>query len=345
MALKDPSFKILNILQITVFGLILLYLGKKLLIPLSFALLVSLILYPMCHWLEEKGWPKIGSIAISLTLFAFIISGLVVLLIFQFSQFLSKWPQMSPKLEALIKTIMSDISSTLGMSGAEQQDWVNSLLASGLEYMVNWLPKSLYTTSINLILLLLVPFYAILILYYRSNLIEFLHRITQQWSVSNLELILRNSIHTYFKFIRGMVFVYLIVGILNSLGLALLGIPNAILFGFIASILTFIPYVGITIGALLPMTVAWLTYESVLFPLGVVGVFTLVQILEANVIFPLVLSRHLKINALAAIVVIVAGGIIWGVSGMILFLPMVAILRLILVMTDENHPVAILLRP
>ncbi|MEQ9660705.1 AI-2E family transporter, partial [Fulvivirga sp.] len=148
---------------------------------------------------------------------------------------------------------------------------------------------------------------------------------------------------TYYNFIKGMGVVYLVVGILNSVGLFILGVPNPIFFGFVASILTFIPYVGITIGAILPMAVSWIKYDSVFYPIGVLIVFVVVQILEANIIFPLAVSQKLKINALITLVVIVAGGIVWGAMGMILFLPFVAILKLIADQIEEMKPIAVLL--
>lgn len=252
---------------------------------------------------------------------------------------------MQEKFESAIDEISHDAGSLLGFSDLEKQEWINSMITNFTEYLLNWLPQSLYQTAINLILILLVPFYVILMLYYRSMLVRALHRFIKQWSFDDLKLMLDDSIHTYFNFIKGMALVYLIVGILNSVGLALIGIPNAILFGFIASILTFIPYVGITIGALVPITVSWLLYDSILYPLGVIAVFAFVQVLEANVIFPIVVGRRLKINALASIVVIVIGGLLWGASGMVLFLPFVAILKLVLDRVNKEHPMATLLEP
>jgi predicted PurR-regulated permease PerM len=130
-----------------------------------------------------------------------------------------------------------------------------------------------------------------------------------------------------------MVVVYVIVGTLNSIGLLLLGIPHAIFFGFIASILTFIPYVGITVGSLLPITIAWITYDSIWYPLGIIGVFVFVQYLEANIIFPLAVSRRLNVNTLVMLLAIFVGGILWGMSGMILFVPFAGIAKLI---ADHN---------
>ena len=120
----------------------------------------------------------------------------------------------------------------------------------------------------------------------------------------NVREILQLSIVSYFHFIKGMALVYLVVGVLNSIGLLLLGIPHAILFGFLASILTFIPYVGIISASLLPITISWITYNSILYPLGVIAVFAFVQYLEANLIFPWAVSQQLQLNTLMLIIVI-----------------------------------------
>ena len=128
--------------------------------------------------------------------------------------------------------------------------------------------------------------------------------------------------------------VYLIVGILNSVGLLLLGIPHAILFGLIASVLTFIPYIGIIVGSLLPITIAWATYDSIWYPIGIIAIFTFIQYLEANIIFPFAVSNKLNVNTLVMLVAIFAGGILWGVAGMILFVPFIGILKLV----ADNNP-------
>jgi predicted PurR-regulated permease PerM len=123
----------------------------------------------------------------------------------------------------------------------------------------------------------------------------------------------------------------------------MLGIPHAALFGFVASVLTFVPYVGILVASLLPISVAWLTYSSVWYPVGVVAVFGVVQYLEANVIFPLAVSSQLKVNTLMTIIAIVLGGLLWGVMGMILFVPFLAILKLVADRSPRMRTLAMLL--
>ena len=141
------------------------------------------------------------------------------------------------------------------------------------------------------------------------------------------------TIRTYYNFIKGMALVYLIVGMLNSVGLLLLGIPHPFLFGFIASLLTFIPYIGIIVGSLLPITMAWITYYSIWYPIAIVAIFTFVQYLEANVIFPVAVSSRLNVNTLVMLIAIFVGGLLWGMAGMILFVPFVGIAKLI---ADHN---------
>ena len=130
---------------------------------------------------------------------------------------------------------------------------------------------------------------------------------------------------------------------LNSIGLLLIGVPNPFLFGFTASILTFIPYVGIIASSLLPIMISWITYNSIWYPIGVVAVFSFVQILEAYIIFPWAVGNRLKINTLVIITMIILGGILWGAAGMILFIPFTSIAKLISDRTESLKTLSILL--
>jgi predicted PurR-regulated permease PerM len=173
--------------------------------------------------------------------------------------------------------------------------------------------------------------------------VHVLYAIFSSYKKETIHEILVETIHAYYNFIKGMLMVYLIVGILNSIGLAIIGIPHPFLFGFIASILTFIPYVGIIISSLLPITVSWITFNSIWYPLGVILVFSIVQIMEAYIIFPFAVGGRLKINTLVIIVMIIAGGIIWGAAGMIVFIPFISIVKLVADRTEGLKTLAMLL--
>ncbi len=107
--------------------------------------------------------------------------------------------------------------------------------------------------------------------------------------------------------------------------------------------MTIIPYLGLIISSLLPITVVWMDTGNVIYPIGVVALFTFVQYLEANVIFPKVVGTQLNVSTFAILVAIIAGGIVWGVSGMVLFIPFAAILKIISDNIEELKPLNILL--
>lgn len=343
MQVKVQSHQFLVILLYIILISVILYFGKSLFIPLSFAILISCVLYPFCGWLEKHKLSRMGAIIISLLVLTLLFSLIVFLLIQQLMGFYEEWPNLQSKLVGSFDEISKWLTWKFDIDKEKQMIWLNKMVNdSGGNAMM--LVRSLISTSaVWAVLIILIPIYSVLILYYRHKWLEVLYRLFPAEGRERIRNIMKLSIESYYNFIKGMLLVYLIVGILNSLGLYLLGIPHAFLFGFIASILTFIPYVGILVASLLPISMAWITYNSIWYPLGVVGIFTLVQYLEANLIFPLAVSNRLKINALVTIVVIIAGGIVWGVAGMILFIPFLGILKLVSDRTPSLKTLALIL--
>ncbi len=331
MGENDPYLRILKYL---LFGSVVLYLGRDLFIPLSFAALISFILYPICSWLEQKKIGRATAIFISLLLLFIVAIGVLLLLASQFSMFLKEWPNIQLKIQELSKEVTQTVGSYYSITETQQDRWVQEFTGRAANFLVGSVPSFLSASAYSAVLVLIVPVFAALILFHRSKLVEIVCHLFPKERKDDLRMILSLTIETYYNFIKGMAIVYLIVGTLNSIGLLIIGVPHAIFFGFIASVLTFIPYLGIMIGSLLPITMAWITFNSAWYPLAVILIFIIVQYLEANLIFPFAVSKKLNINTLATLVAIIAGGIIWGVAGMILFVPFVGIIKLI----SDRHP-------
>jgi predicted PurR-regulated permease PerM len=200
--------------------------------------------------------------------------------------------------------------------------------------MFNGIGASVMEFGSGLVTLFIIPVFTFLLLTTRTKLFVSLQLLFPKTGSEEIRNILNRVIHTYIlRFYKGMLIVYLVVAILNSIGLWIIGVPHAILFGCIASILTFIPYVGIMVGALLPISVSWITYGSIWYPIGVIAVFGVVQYLEANIKFPYAVGNRLNLNTLVTLIAIFIGGILWGVLGMILFVPFLAIVKLF---ADQN---------
>ena len=312
---------------------VILYFGRDLLVPVSFALLISFVLYPICAWLERKGVGRFGAITISITLLVAVGLLLVALLVSQFFSFWEEWPTLQIKVSQSLDNLSSVMVNIFGVTLDQQKNMISKISEQSGRDLLLAFRNTVSASAVSAVLLVLIPVYAVLILYYRQYWVKILSRLFPLERNESLREILSLTIKAYYNFIKGMAVVYLVVGTLNSLGLLLLGIPHAILFGFIASILTFIPYVGIVIGSLLPITVAWITFDSAWYPAGIVAIFAFVQYLEANVIFPIAVSSRLNVNTLVMLLTIFAGGILWGMAGMILFVPFVGIAKLI---ADHN---------
>jgi predicted PurR-regulated permease PerM len=324
-------------------GAALLYLGRSLFIPLAFSGLISFVLYPMCRWLERKGVNRIVAIVLLLVAMTLLLAAVLTLLVSQFRAFGAEWPFLRAKLEQSYHQAGQYLEREWDVSKAARDSFMSTFINDSSSQLVGLVQKTITSSMVSLVLLALIPIYTFLILMYRHRLVVSLEFLFPRIAREKILDILQLTIHTYYDFIKGMAVVYLVVGILNSVGLLLLGVPHAFLFGFIASILTFIPYVGIMVASLLPITIAWITFNSIWYPLGVVAIFGFVQYLEANVIFPWAVSARLNLNTLFTIIAIILGGIIWGAAGMILFVPFAAIIKLIAEKTTGGEALSFLL--
>lgn len=338
---SSRQWQLMNVLIIV---LALLYFGQSLFVPMSYGLLIAMVLYPVCLRLEKRGWPRSLAIAAGLIMVILLFLGLIALLILQLSVFLKDAPELLNKIQPALLELQRSIESRFHITPAQENNWWQQFAINLNQGTPNLILDMIGNGSKSSISVFLVPVYAALFLYNRQVFVAFLKSIVSEKYKQQLPGILNEVIHTYYNFIRGMIKVYIIVGVLNSVGLLALGIRHAVLFGMLTAIMTIIPYVGIIISALLPISVALITKDSIWYPVGVVAVFTLVQYLEANVIFPRVVAAQLKVSTWATLVAIIAGGIIWGLSGMILFIPFIGIAKLVLDYIPECEPVKILLR-
>ena len=298
-----------------------------------------MVMYPVCKWLEKKLWPRSLAVTVCLLVVSILMAGLVALLVWQIKVLSDESGLIVQKLKEVFIQVQEWLKTTFGADLSEDGGWATELpgkMAGMLQSIVN-------TTLNGLFMLFLIPVFTALFLFHRQVFVKYLQITVGAKHRKEFDLVLRETIHTYFSYIKGMIMVYLIVGILNSIGLFFLGIEHALLFGMLCAVMTIIPYVGIFVSALLPISIAWINTDSIWYPLGVIAVFSFVQYLEANVIFPKVVGTQLNLSTWATLVAILAGGILWGVSGMILFIPFVAILKIISDNVEEWKPLSLLL--
>ncbi len=337
----------LKLLQIVFFIPLLcgtvLYFDRALFIPLSFALLVALILYPFCKRLEKNKWPRSIAIAASLIIVIFLFIVILWLLLWQLNYLKNDLPVLLQKIQIALQQLQQRLIEHVGIAFSLETNRMENTAWNSGSSISSFIQSAFKSMGGFLFSLFIIPVFTALFLYHREQFVQFLKSLVAEKYHQRLHVILHESSYAYHKYIMGLIKVYLLVGTLNSIGLLLLGVKHAVLFGMLTAFMTMIPYIGIIISSLLPITVAWLTTDSLLYPLGVVGIFAFVPYLENSVIFPKVVGRQLNVSTWAIFVALIAGGIIWGVSGMILFMPFVAILKIISGHIEEWQTVNILL--
>lgn len=305
-----------------------LYFGQNLFIPMSYGLLIAIVMFPPCRWLERRGLSRNLAILITLSFVILLFAALVLLLGWQLAIFRQDIPMLAAKLKPLTQSFSAWLTSEWSLSYDTQQQWLQRSLENGADHIGSWLQLTISAVAGTLFSLFLVPIYAALFLYHRKVFVQFIYKLMPD-KKDSIAPALQELVLTYHRYIKGMVLVYLIVGILNSIGLLGLGLKHAILFGMLTAIMTIIPYIGIIVSAALPVSLAFISTGTPWLPIAVIGVFTFVQYLEGNIIFPKVVGAQLNVSTWATLVAIIAGGILWGVSGMILFIPFVAMLKII----------------
>ncbi|WP_460551047.1 AI-2E family transporter [Ferruginibacter profundus] len=333
------SYPVLKYLQGIILVTVLLYFGKTLLVPLFLGLLIAMIMYPVCKWLEDHGWHKVFSISAGLLIVGLLFAGLFFILAWQLNMFSKDAPVILKKLDAVVLQMQAWLSEGLGINTKEQSILENNLSTSAIPFI-----KSAVQNAVNTVFMLfLTPVYTALFLYHRKIFVQSLRLLIAEKYKQKFDSILHQVIKTYFNYIKGMITVYLVVGTLNSLGLFFFGVKQPVLFGMVCAIMTIFPYIGTFVSASLPVSMIWMQTGNIWYPLGLIAMFSFVQYLEANVIYPKAVGTQLHVSTMAMLIAMIAGGIIWGVAGMVLFIPFVSILKIISDNIEEWKPLNLLL--
>ncbi len=301
---------------------------KIIIVPLLFSLIFAVMLYPMCKRLEYVGMSK-GVAAFMAVLITTILLGIALYFVYnQVVRFSEQGPQFMDKANELYDNIQAFIADLFGVKRSSQSHLQQQLakLANNTEVIVGSLIGLFggFFTDVTLI-----PLYVFFLLYFRDFFLEFFYKIIPSSDKEVIDLAMNQIYDVILSWMRGVLIVIVIVGVLNSVGLLILGIEYPFFFGFLASFLALIPYIGILIGSLLPALLALITKDSYWYAIGVVGIFWFVQILEGNFITPYIVGKNVSLNPLIAIFSLLLLGKLWGMAGLVLALPVTAIIKVV----------------
>lgn len=342
--LNLPSY--LKALSVMVFIIVLVFfliVGKSLLVPLFMGGFFAILFTPFSMFLEKHRVPRTLNCFISLLLMVALVVGLISFIIGNVVSFTKDFNNVSERLIAVGQQVDTWTEDTFG---------INENLAEKAEsqYLINYLNEN--STSISnfalntigsLSGLILIPVFMFFFLLYRDHLTKMIVMIYRDKDPTLVKMRITNLRKVILNYIVGVGKVMVILAILNITAYSLLGVKHAIFFGIIGAILNIIPYVGPFFGVLLPITYSFLTMDSLFYPVAILVIYQVIQTVEGNFLTPKIVGGNVNLNAFITFLGLLVGGAIWGVAGMVLVIPTMAILREIFELSENTRPFAMLL--
>ncbi|MFL5728957.1 MAG: AI-2E family transporter [Cytophagaceae bacterium] len=322
---------------------LILYVGQDILVPLAFAGILAILLHPVTSFLEKRKFPRI--IAISLTVFAALI--FVGLIFYFMSAQIAVFSEAFPKLKAKafegLSRAESWIEDSYHVSTRQQVAWMKNNLSTLSQHGGAVIGATVTTVSGLLIMLTLIPVYVFLILYYRPLFITFALTVFDKRNTTKVNEVLVKIKAVIQSYLVGLLIEGGIVAVLNCTALLVLGIDYAIFLGVLGAMLNVIPYIGGIIAILLPVIIALVTKDGFFYPAMVIAAYVVIQFIDNHFLIPKIVAAKVRINAFISIIAVLVGGALWGVSGMFLVIPMVAIVKIIFDHIESMKPWGMLL--
>ena len=335
--------KINKFLVFILLGFALLHYGAPFLIPFLFGAFLASLMAPFCNLLESIKINRFIASLISTLIVFIVLGGILFLFVFQADQFVSDIGSIKEQLQELMDSIEQKITSIANITAEEQKRFWEERSDQILTRM-----ESLATTFFGGIFnalsgLLLILIYVFLLLLFRERISRFFMMYIPESKKAHAKEVLTKMSKVVYHYLWGRAKVMSILGIMYYVTFLIFDLPYALLLTIFGALITIIPYLGPLISGLVPIVFSFLFFESV--PKAVIFsiIIMIEQLIESYVLEPWIIGREVKLNPLVVIVAIIIGGMVWGLAGMILFVPLFAILKIISNNITSLKPIGFLL--
>lgn len=337
--LRLPFLVKLALVVVSIIGIgYLLALGQSILAPFFLAFLMAMLFLPIANLLEKKlKFPRSFSTIISVLMMLVILTGLIFFFSSQIASFTRDIPHLTKQFNLVFHNLQNWVSHTFNVNIDEQLDYLDQGLKKILSSsgVILGFTFGIFSTGLGFLAFFILFF--IFILNYRRILNNFIvsvfsekHKISVQEVVSEVRIMTK-------KYIIGLCLQIIIVSVLTTILLSILGVKYAILLGVLTGLLNVIPYIGISISLLISCFIAFAT-GTVSSCIYVAIGYVIVHAIDGNIILPFVVGSKVKINALFSFIGILIGEHLWGISGMFLCIPAIAIIKIIFERVEGLQP-------
>lgn len=341
---KIPFYARTTIFLVGLFAFItILKIGQSIIVPFVFALIIAIVLQPVVNYLVRHHFNRIIAIVISISITILIIAGLGILLYSQASRFSDTWPVLVERITLLFNQTITWLSGFLDINPTKIHEWFTDAKSDLINNSSVAIGHTLMNIGVGIMVAFLLPVYIFLILFYEPLLLDFVRSLFGDNNRGQVREVITQTKTLIQRYLVGLIIEAVIVAILEIAALLFLGIDYAILLGVLGALLNVIPYIGGLVAVALPMMVALATKDTAWYAVYILAIYYVIQIIDNNFIVPKIVASKVKINALFSIIVVLAGNALWGIPGMFLSIPLLAIVKLIFDHIEPLKPWGLLL--
>lgn len=302
-----------------------LYYAKYFLIPLAIGTVLATLFLPFCKWMEGKKLPRVFAVSICLLILLIVIAGISAILGWQISELAKDFALIKQKFVEFGNQIQEYLFRNVGVS-LEKQDQVLSQQQPLFAYILKGAAGSLPSIFTNFILIMV---YVVFLLYYRTHIKQFLLKLSSPSQQDEMEKVIYRVAHVSQQYLVGLSKMIVCLWIMYGIGFSIIGIKHALFFAFLCGLLEIIPFIGNITGTTITLLMAAVQGATLPMLVGITGTYGLIQFIQGWVLEPLIVGSQVKINPLFTIIALVIGGLIWGVPGIFLAIPLMAMFKIV----------------
>ncbi|HYV94448.1 MAG TPA: AI-2E family transporter [Chitinophagales bacterium] len=332
--------KAVYVLALIVLSYLILHSLKFYFVPVAFAGLFAMLMLPLCSRLERWNFPPLLAAFLCLLLILSVIAIMVAVFSAQVVSFAKALPEVGNELKYKFNSIDQWFQHLTGYSSADQMNAFNGQLDQLFTMAGGITTKVLVATGGTMLQLGLMMVHFILFLLYRHRIKEVSFRILPTAQHETAVQMFHEITRVTQRYLSGVLIVMSVLAVLNSVGLLIIGLHHAIVIGVFAAVLNVIPYVGVWTAAALAMLYAFATEGDNWYMLAVLLVFFITHFLDANILTPKITGSKIRLNPMATLAAIIFGELTWGIAGMILFIPLLGIAKIIFSHVETLKPLS-----
>jgi predicted PurR-regulated permease PerM len=317
--------------------------AQNILIPFAFACLVAVLLLPVVNFLVSHKIPRVIAILISIIIAIGFIVGVIYFLSSQIANFMQDIPSIKQHINEHFISLQNWVREKLHISFEQQNEYLNQQADKLKQTGTGYIGHTFFSITEAVMLLILMPIYTFLLLFYKDHIRKFLFAVFNQEHATCIKNVITKTKLMIRSYMVGLLIEMGIVATADSTGLVLLGVKYAIFFGVLAAVLNLIPYIGMFTATFFTVLVSLTTTDNTSNIVWIVVIFYSVHIVDVNFLMPKIVASRLRINALISILGVVIGGTLTGISGLFLSIPAIAFIKIVCDEVEELKPWGLLM--